>query len=415
MITVITKPSPYSPTNSAIFKITSDREGILQFRVNVYDADSNLVMFSQKYSVLPMLQNGTFFNIAPELQSFIDRQITNSTEILLEVPKILKRYQVEIFELYRDNEGVITNGDNIFLNDSFYIWNGELNRVDFTHFNYLSYVNSTGAIPAKFLNRKPRVVSTYYNETQNLYLISNVAAKVIIKLYKRPGILLGSHIIPGILANHAYRLAVSPEDLVNEYGDELFVIEGGEFTPEFTNEFGTLTTINSADFYTVEVISQTDIILSETRVFSINKTPCLENVVNLIFDNNLGGFDSLMFKDAKETLNAVRKTIESNPYQFDADGNYSQGIDGIYNPTSTIISSQVTKSFAVTTDILTDEMSTFAGNIFQAERVFVKLSNSELYPVDINETDYTANKRRLNAYNSRLSINFKITDSNLVL
>ncbi len=414
MILVQSQPQVYSTINSALFKVTSDRENILQFKVNVYDADSGLVMFTKKYATLPMVENGTVFNIAPELSSFIDFQLNISGNILEEVSKVLKRYNVEVKEIYRNVDGNMQEGDTLYLNEDFFIWSGNVSRTDFNNFDYERYVSNSGDTLAAFLNKKPVRSATRFTDTQYLYLLSTVAAKVAITLYKRPGNVVGYHEVTGIAQDKAYRLSVSPEVLIATYGADIFTNGGSEFTDEFNIQFGSPVNIGAADYYTVRLLDNAGVTLTETRTFELKKENCLQSF-NMIFGNDLGGFDSMVFYNPKQTIGVARKTIDANPYQFDEAGNYTSANAGIYNPEQVIISTEKQSTFSIVSEVLGDAYAYYAKALVESERVYIKLSTGELYPVLVQETDYNINKAKLNTNNSRLTVNFKLSDVNINL
>lgn len=411
MITALQQPQLYTTTNLALFKVTSDLDSVLQFRVDIYDADSDLVITSQKYGTLPMITNGTSFNIAPLLASFIDYQLDTSAGILKEIGNIFKRYHVAITELYRNDSGVIVEGDTLFIEQDFYIWLASLGKAEFNNFDYRDFVASAGHT-VKFLNAKPLITYTRNSDVQYLYLMSTLEASVKIDIYQNPATLIGSHTVTGIAPNKAYRLSVSPDELTAAYGDDLVNIVSGEFTDEFDLPFGSPARI---DYYTVRLIDSGGLTISETRIFRKKDSDCRIRSHNIVFGNKLGGFDSVIFTQPKETVSSQKQTITSNDYQYNSDGDYTNIQDGVFNKIKVNISSSNTQTFTMVSEVLNDEMSVFIKALIDSDDVYIKLPTGELFPVNVSEAQYLVNKRYLNTNNSRATLNFTVVDCNITL
>jgi hypothetical protein len=413
MITIVTAPSKYQPGNAAIFKVSSDRDAILQFKVTIFDQATDEVMSTQKYATLPMFPTGTTFDLAPLILSFVDFELNTQDGIIAQVTKPFRCYYIQVLELYRDADTQeIVEGDSLFSPDNYYLWLAQIDTVSFNNYNSERYVPTPAGVPSIFLNNKPLSVKTYYDSVQYLYFMTSIVSKVVIKCYRRPNILTATKYI-GVTENKMYRVDVSPASLFEEYGPDLFRLES-EFTDPFDPPFGSPDNAEDSAYYTVEIQDESGNTLSEVRTYIFVHKPCIDTL-DLVFSNDLGGYDSAVFRPYKQSVTVQRGNIEANPWQLDSTGNLLRAINGIFNPSSAIISVTKDSTFSIVSDVLNDEYSYYLKDIVESKNVLVRLSTGDMFPIEIQETTYDINKRKYNTNNGRATLNFKIHDTALKL
>lgn len=382
-------PQLFHPLNAAVYKVTSSYPDAMAFRVRVVDDTTSEIISTQFYATLPMSPQSTTFDLAPMLSSVVDYEINTSPGLITELTKPLRRYHLIITEYYLTLAGR-TEGATITTDDRF-CFNAMLSRVDFAAYAYESYLIRSGFTGGRFLTNMPAISSVYLKSDNRLQFISTSAGSIRIRFYNRPGVLLTDHLEP---------YGDAPVYVLN-----LNVLDMQAVIPGMTLDF---------DYFTVQALNEGGFEISELRTFELKDYKCTA-MVELVFGNNLGGFDSLMFTNPIQTIGTTKRKIDMSAWQLDQDGNYYDNANGVFNPITKVIGSKVNNSFSVVTEPLSQDMARFATGLIESENVFVKLSDGNLMPIEIDDSDYTPFNRNYGTKENRLTIRFKIPGVNFAL
>lgn len=213
----------------------------------------------------------------------------------------------------------------------------------------------------------------------------------------------------------AFRLNLTPSALSAAFGDELSNEYGGEFGDMFDLPFGTLLTILDANYFTVELLNYVGTVVSEKRTYILNADKCRVITLEALFLNNLGGFDSMIFVEPRQTVNSAKTTIDANPFQYTTGGDYVDKSGGLFNPDKIVIGSKNISSFSTISEPLNDANSLYGRSIIESDFVLMKLNSGDLLPVILDSQDYSINKIKYNTNNYRLTATFKVADTNFNL
>jgi len=404
MITVISSPQKFSPTNIATFNISSNSSGLTYFDVKVLNID-NSVIARQKYYPLPNYTSGATIDLSSVLGASVDSQLLNNSNIVDLPSNMLLSYRLNIVENYLTGNTIVSG--STLTTGAFNVWNGELKRTDVADFNYQNYaISSSTTIPLKFLTDKPLVNNIYQDSTEYLYFLNDgLNAKVKIDFYTSGNKFLQTQYVTGITSSmSAVRLNISPANLSLNLG----LLLGNEFKSQFTAQFGSSVDILSTSYFNVTLVgAASGRILSETRTYIIKSTAKCKQTLQLIFSNSLGGYDSLMCSNPQESITVERSTITKYPYQLNASGAYTDLNNGIYNETTSIINSTNSSTITCVTDVLSDSSAKWLRSVITAKKVYLRLANGRLYPVSIANSSYSVQLKKYSTNNNRLTIQFK--------
>jgi hypothetical protein len=404
MISIVSQPQKFSPTNIANFNISSNRANLSYFDVKVLNID-NSVIARQKYYPLPNYTSGATIDLSSVLGASVDYQLLNNSNIIDATPNMLLTYKLNITENYLTGNTIVSG--STLTTGAFNVWNGELKRTDVADFNYQEYaISSAATIPLQFLTDKPLVNNIYQDSTEYLYFLNDgLTANVKLDFYAPGNKLIKTMLVTGITSTmSAARLNISPTNLSIGIG----VLPMNEFKVQFTAQFGTSVSILDASYFNVTLVgAASGRILSETRTYIIKSTAKCKQTLQLIFSNSLGGYDSLMCSNPQESISTERTTINKYPYQLNASGAYTDLNNGIYNETTSIINSTSTSTYTCITDVLSDASAKWLRSIITAEKVYLRLSNGRLYPVSIANSSYSVQLKKYSTNNNRLTIQFK--------
>lgn len=406
MITVTKSPQKYTTLNLARFTVISDRSTIIQFKVSVIDSNSGNVMTVQKYATIPMIDNGTNFDLAPLLSAFVQTDIINNG-LSLEFPtKIFKKYRIIITEFYLDVDGKQVQGDEI-TTDDFYIVNALLNRIEFNTFMYPKYVMGNGDNNSVFLSKRPQFSRISYGDNEFIYFMSTVNSIIRVTYFRRDGaiITVRDTVVTG--SEIAYRLDISPIFLTQPFESPFNDV----FTPPFNGFDGS----NLTSHFTVQAFNVSNEPISEKKTYVLYDINCKKDRFQIFFTNNLGGLDSFAFEAFSQSLGSEKTFIKSNRYQYDSNGNYKDYFNGYFTPEEIIIGSKNTNSFSLISEVLNDEMSVYAKSLISSDSVFIKLYDGSFLPINIDRQDYVVERSKYNTQNKRMTIRFNISDVDIDL
>jgi hypothetical protein len=116
-------------------------------------------------------------------------------------------------------------------------------------------------------------------------------------------------------------------------------------------------------FYSVELRKSDFWPISEKKWFKYTASPdCGQDIVNIFWENELGGIDTYQFIQPVETRDVERFQIKKNPYQYDPSGTYADREQMVYNQEERVIHNNLNSSWQMWTRVMTtDENRWIAG------------------------------------------------------
>ncbi|MGY4540053.1 hypothetical protein ACVW0P_004495 [Mucilaginibacter sp. UYNi724] len=383
MISIVKQPDKYTPANNpVIFQMNSSDTAIQFFQVQVL-ADDNSVIVSLRLFTSPDNRTGSYTDLSGVLSNVVDYQLLVNANIVDSPSKLIQAYKLKITEkLYTDN-GII---DGVTLTTGlFYVWNAELNPVAFNSFQYSDYVlsGSTG-VTANFLTSKPNYTKVNGATSEYLYLLNDnlTGATINYKLYNDKSQLTGSYVISGVTFDRVSRIDVSPKSVSDNFQVDL----------------------SSVKLYTVQLLDVNNNVKTKLKTYTYEIPKCNRLPVEVLFANKLGGFDSFSFYAPRESVEVQKTTITRNPYGFNSTGLYTNVNDGVINSTIDTINTTSTSKYKVISAPLTDLQCVWLKELIQSPKVYVKLSNGLMYPVQITNTNYPVLQKKYSTSLMRLEI-----------
>lgn len=376
-ITIQQRPVFVSPVyNDLIYQISSDNYAATDFRFVCEVKDvSNNVLAKLKAPILNGTTDRGIFNVRRILESYLtyDFDLENDCEYFNTDNSIFKA-------VCNFGEDTAASGEVLGMtNASGWVWNASMTRRDFA-----SYASGDWIVVDddnnQFLTtqRSQRMRPNQWGWLYFLSLESPFGAytkSAIYKSYDSGGNLLKT-------VELAY---------VGGSGGNYFIskVPIGHNISETTSTVltGSLPVIDpSASYYTVQMMSESDTIISEVyRIDLVDDCTQYESI-NLYFLNSMGGFDSFMFdKISTTSIDISRKQMKRQLYGLNS-GNYE------YNLTKHGVATYDTTyqdKIKVNSDWLTDTESEFLKELLSSPVVFMHKSGEDFYtPVNITQTNW---------------------------
>jgi len=253
--------------------------------------------------------------------------------------------------------------------------------------------NVGSASVAQLLTNKPSTTKYYSNSTDYLYFINDgLSLNAVLKLYVNgSGITTYTKSISSGITSG--RIKLSPDTLTTMFGSN------------FSNYF------TSNNYFTVVIQDTSGTNKSVTRTYTLKNSNCAYTPIQLVFGNQLGGFDGIRFFNPQEQIDVVRTTIKKNPFQLN-NNLYTDNVSGVFNSDTDTINVASTSTYTAISDPLSDDESLWHKELVKSKQVYVLLPTGNYMPVTITNTQY---KVQQNKYNNtalvRLSITFTIPDT----
>lgn len=412
MITFIQQPNKYTPVqNPIIFQIASDDSRIQYFTVQVQDNLGNIIQNLKIYTT-PANRSGSYCDLSSILSNTVDYQLLPSANLFESTPTVFQAYQLVIIEkLYDTVSGGIINGTSS-TTGIYYAWQGLIDRVNFSVFNYNNYVLTPTGTTTRFLTNKPTLSSIYRTSTEYLYFLNDgQAGNANIKFYGKNNLLIGNHNLS--LSGHTSgctRLDISPTTLNINFG---IALGDDEFGDMFDTPFGSSYSISSTNYFTVGLTDLSGNTKSQVRTYALKDLGCTNIPVQILFSNQLGGYDSINFFNLRETIDVTKTSIAKNPFTL-TNGVYSDNTNSVFNEENQVINVNSTSTYQVISDALRDVESVWLKELIKASKAFVMLSNGLFYPITITSLSYPVQQKKYNTALIRLQLTFTINDTGIV-
>ena len=413
MISLIKTPAKYTPANNpVIFQIQSDNPNITFFYVNVADASGNTINNLRLYTS-PSYQSGSYCDLSNILANTVDYQLLPSSNLVDTITKNYQSYQLVITEkIYNAVTGWIIDG--VTLNTSLYsVFNGLIDRLSFASFNYSSYALTATGTTTHFLTNKPLINNIYKTANEYLYWLSDgQAGNVRLKFYGSGNILLGNQVIPFTSGNTCSRIDISPAAINSYFGLTLSNTYGKEFYSAFAGTFGDNYSINVANYFTVSLENSSGVTKSDIRTYVLKDVNCSYIPVQILFSNQLGGYDSITLFNPQQTIDVTNTSINLSPLKLNNSGIISDYNNNIFNKESTIINTTSVATYKVISDVLRDVDSIWLKELIKAQTIYI-LSNGFYYPITVTSLSYPVRLQKYATNLIRLELTFTVNDTGI--
>lgn len=383
-ITLVKKPAQYTPVDSpVIFELSSDKDNMLYFLVTVSDAQTSETIASQRYLVLPNLPNGTVFDLSSILSNYVQYELIVSDNLIEPSTKIFKSFYLTITEYYiSDTNGFPDIGDTLFTT-TFNVWNGAIDKLRYNNYSQNDYVISQSYNQTNFLTNKPDYSILYSTSSEYLNFLNDGTGKYV--QFKTWDLSNNVTIYNKAITATAVslRVDVSPQSLSDEFNVDL----------------------DELSYYSAQVVDKDYFGRTVAKYFKYSNE-CRRKPVELLFLNQLGGWDCVNFFNIRESLTIKNTNVTLYPYQFDSEGNYSNQNNHVYNSDVESIAINSTSTYTMHTGLLSDDESKWLRELFQSTKIYLKLDNGDFLPIQLTTTTYAVGQRLLNSSNIRLELSF---------
>jgi len=380
MITVIKTPALFNPAlNVNIWQIQSNRTDIQSFYVTVTDG-VNIISKLQLYPN-PSNRQGSAIDLQQILKNVVQTTIKKNDIIVQELIDVFS-YRLEITEVIYNVTSNSTSLGESYTTPFYNVFNGQLPKITMSDYDFATLVATSASTP-KFLTNKPASVTKYWTTEYLYYLNDGRATGVDIHLnYSTGTIVKPFPINPSFKSG---RVNISPRGLV---------VNG--------------VSLENLQSFTVNLVAGNTVASQTvTRYYNNLSSDCQDEVVNMIWSNDLGGIDSMLFKNPQETRKVDKVTIKTNPYSTNSAGFYTATDANIYQNNEVIISSDTTSEYTVVSDWLNNAESAWIPSIMSSKAVYVELTNGKLLPVKVLNDSATVYNSRYNKGLSQYTLQFQ--------
>ena len=390
---LITQPQKITPAyNPVIYQLGSTFSNILYFEVQVRDLEQNAVVLNEKAYVTPVAPTSSVYNLSDISRDLVKWEIKPTQNIVEGITKGVREVRLDIREagLVGSNINYLTTTQST---PNLKLWNARLDRVSFSSYDYDNfYFEGTQSI--NFLTKKPNYYKVNDASREYLYYLNNASYSLSwqIENITKSGVVISSTTSNITSTQSMVRLDISPKLLKTNLGNFL-----------------------TSSYYQV-YLKQGATAVSEKKIYEYEAgTPCEIDVVNILWENYLGGIDSYQFINPMEMREVVRTNFKKDPYQFDSFKKYTDIQDEVYNQNERTIDSALDSMYRMMTKPLTDAENNWLSHLLESRNIFIELNSGRIYPVQLVETTYNIER---NKYNRTIPIQtewtFKIVSDYLV-
>jgi hypothetical protein len=377
-ITFIKAPQKYTPSNNDIlFQVESDSLNLAYFIAEVKNSAGTIIS-KLKIRPTPLYKKGAFFN----LTNILTTQTTLvKTDNIVEYTTDVQAYSVRVTTYSNDvSLGVLPTGDENTYTGTF-IFNGQLPMDIFSSYDYTSYVATATGV-GRFLTNKPVQTNIAPIGTEYLYYLNDARAnKVQFKFYYVSGTVVTKNVAVTV-SQKLGRINISP-----------LVLEA------------TGTDLTDLQYYTVALLDSANATAVQPVYRYLKITPSITNL-QMYWKNDLGGVDTYLFKNIRESISNIKITAKGSPYKLSSTNVYGDNDKNIYYPTDVNLQSDTITTYTVVSEYLTNEEAKWITGIISSKEVFVLLQNGKVYPVQVKDTGATIQNTRYTGQLNQFEVSF---------
>jgi len=371
---IIKSPQYINPAyNPVIYQFGSTYSSVLYFDINVNDIDSSSLILSDKAYVTPVNPTGSDYNISDVARDVVRWDINNYNTLSAPLSLSVRELGLDVSEVgligLTTSQLSATQSITPFL-----VWNAKLNRLDYNRFNYREWIVLSDSTNVNFLTDKPDYFKV--NDFSREYLYFNKdysqSLKWRITTLNNTGGVITSATFSITDSSYSMRLDVSPKVL----------------------NYNLSNILNGSSFYKIELLNTAGTPISDAKYFRYVDAKCNLEIVNVLWENNLGGIDSYQFQSPLEERDVERITIRKNEFYYDSNLNYVDERDDIFNQRTKVVSSNLKSRYKLWTAPLSDLENEWIAGLLDSRNVWIELNDGRLYPVTLAETNYTINIKK---------------------
>lgn len=382
-INIIHRPHSINPnSNLNTWVVNSDNPNLIYVLVEVIEPTSNGIITIKKVYPKP-LQTNIQFNLSDVLKNVCESVLIPNNE-LITVTK-LPSYKLKITEYVVDVNGNVIQG--AVLNDSTinYFFESQEGIIDYVGYTSNKYNIHNGEDKAKFLTNDQTVkkITITQKEYLKIFNTNGIGKKALIQLYDTDGDFLESVTI-GIptTEGNVINLNMTRDVLLNH--------------PSINEDTRTI-----VGQYKVTILSDTDVEVSESRLYIVYEDNCSMKETIIVYKNQLGGFDSVKFLNRVETVNVNKTYLNTS-----INKGITYSTDGKYLNNQDVIDTNVTTSYQAYSDFLSDYESKQIKQLLLSNKVYAVVGQF-LVEITIDNKTYKVMQRHVNGgKKNRMDLNF---------
>jgi hypothetical protein len=365
-------PQLFTPAyNPVLWVISSTFSEVLYFNLALQDVSTNGRVVNDKAYVSPVTPTSTHYNISDIARDLVKWEIINDGSRSAQITDSVRQLRLSgsdqgVVGLTMCQLGATATAPDIF------VWNGQLPRHKFTDYAYQDWVVDGGVSKQiKFLTYKPNysLVNNYSREfLYYLKVDSFMTQSIKITSYTCGGATISQILATASGTASMVRLDVSPKSI-------------SLTNPTFFS--------GSPCYYSVQLFKNNYWPISEKKFFKYTPDPdCGQDIVNIFWENELGGIDSYQFIQPVETRTVERFQIKKNPWQYDVSGTYDDREQMVYNQEERVIHNNLNTTWQMWTRVMTTEENSWIGGLVHSRNWWVELKNGRVYPCTLVESTY---------------------------
>lgn len=381
-ITITQQPYKFTPaSNTVIWQINSDSNLLVYFTCTIKETVSGITI--QQLDLYPSPNNPTsiYIDLSRILNNYVKYQFKGYSDNLIDsFDTNILGYTLTFVErnLYFTTDGsVIGDGDSLTTTGN-YVFCGELNKTLFKNYIQNSYVVNTGSF-IKFLTTKPDKVTVNDETNDGLFFLQdnyNKTISVKYSFFSNTNSSIGT-----------YTATLSSTDQTNK---KLFRINTSLKT---LKEEITGINFTNVSYFTVQLIDNVNVQLSETTTFIIESFPCNLKSINVVWINEFGVLETYQFVNPENSLSITRNTTQKNPNK-EAGGIISNFTESSFNVIDEVLTVNSEQSIKVNTRVLGDDMLKWISGILKTKQAWVQVEDNLFVPALVNDTSITLTEQR---------------------
>lgn len=401
-LTVINTPdSTYLPVyNPIVFELNSTNKTVDNFKY-LFTIEVDGVAIDKYFKVSPDPTNGYgLIDAKRVLETFVQNDVDYDYTGFVRRLNSWCKFRIGYGEEY----GLLSSGVTQIPNQSysayFFAFNGSIKTNDWVNYADTSYLISTSSTTRKLLSNKPttfRIQENQYDWTSFISSTDNAARYLTVKTYNSSGSLLNTFKI-----NNSYPLAGSNDNqkfMRVITGWNLNLIDNGEF-----NTGSQPVLDDNVSYYKWYLESSSNNQVSQEYTYKIQRQECdYDQAYDIIFLNNLGGYDSVRFNKFNSTSYSINRKDYKKAINLSGNASWSFSERG-----KTQYYTDYTEKMTLRSMWLNDDESEWLYQLISSPDAYLWDYNTEfLTAINITNTEWEQKSvKQGNVFNVTLNIEF---------